>query len=300
MLGLPAQFTPDFMARLEQLRIKTRREYAGMGKGAHLSPRRGTSLEFNDYRPYSLGDDFRYVDWGLYGRTDKLYIKLFKEEEDLLTYIFIDASASMAYPAADRKFEVAVALALALGYLALSSGDRVMIRTLAGQGGETSSPSFVHDRYRIVELARRLSAVKPAGALDFASTLAREMVAIRRAGKVFIISDYLMMMNSVTKGLELFTAANMDVTAVQVLGGGELAGQGLEGDVELVDAESGERLRVAVSARERERYRQTLLRLSREIRAFCFKHGQHYTLYTTNLNFHDYFLHAVSELGLVH
>ncbi len=112
MLGLPAEFTPDFLARLEQLRIKTRREYAGMGKGTHLSPRRGSSLEFSDYRHYSPGDDFRYIDWGLYGRTDKLYIKLFKEEEDLLTYIFLDASASMAYPAGDRKFESAVAMAL--------------------------------------------------------------------------------------------------------------------------------------------------------------------------------------------
>jgi uncharacterized protein (DUF58 family) len=299
MLGLPAEFTPDFMARLEQLRLKTRREYAGMGKGAHLSPRRGTSLEFSDFRSYSVGDDFRYIDWGLYGRTDKLYIKLFKEEEDLVTYIFIDASASMAFPAGDRKFEAAVALALALAYVALSSGDRVMIRVLAGRG-ETSPPTFVKDRFRIVDLARRLAAIRPAGQLDLAPALARELVAIRRAGKVFIISDYLMLINSVTKALSLFGAADMDVTAVQVLGASELNGQGLDGDVELVDAESGEHLRVGLGARERERYRQTLLRLSREIRAFCFKHGQHYTLYTTNLDFHDYFLRAVSDLGLVH
>ena len=94
-------------------------QYAGMGKGAHLSPKRGSSLEFNDYRHYSPGDDFRYIDWGLYGRTDKLYIKLFKEEEDLLTYIFVDASASMGYPAADRKFDSAMLTALALAYVAL-------------------------------------------------------------------------------------------------------------------------------------------------------------------------------------
>src|SRR5271170_4630777 len=119
MLGLPEEFTPDFLARLEHLRIKTRREFEGLGKGAHLSPKRGSSLEFSDFRHYAMGDDFRYIDWGLYGRTDKLYIKLFKEEEDLLTYIFLDASASMAYPAGDRKFESAVATALALAYISL-------------------------------------------------------------------------------------------------------------------------------------------------------------------------------------
>src|SRR5437899_5824552 len=134
MLGLPDAFTPDFLARLEQLRVKTRREYMGAGKGAHMSPRRGSSLEFSDFRHYSDGDDFRYIDWGLYGRTDKLYIKLFKEEEDLLTYIFIDASASMGFPERDRKFESAVATALALAYVALASGDRVMVRVLGGTG----------------------------------------------------------------------------------------------------------------------------------------------------------------------
>jgi len=95
MFGLPDEFTPGFLARLEKLRIRTRQRYAGLGRGMHLSPKRGSSLEFNDYRHYSPGDDFRYIDWGLYGRTDKLYIKLFQEEEDLLTYIFVDASASM-------------------------------------------------------------------------------------------------------------------------------------------------------------------------------------------------------------
>src|SRR5512135_1500669 len=134
MLGLPEEFTPDFLARLEHLRIKTRREFEGLGKGSHLSPRRGSSLEFSDFRHYALGDDFRYIDWGLYGRTDKLYIKLFKEEEDLLTYIFLDASASMGFPGADKKFEKAILTTLALAYVALASGDRVMIRVLGGSG----------------------------------------------------------------------------------------------------------------------------------------------------------------------
>jgi hypothetical protein len=299
MLGLPSEFTPDFLARLEQLRIKTRREYAGMGKGAHLSPKRGSSLEFSDYRHYSPGDDFRYIDWGLYGRTDKLYIKLFKEEEDLLTYIFLDASASMAYPAADRKFESAVAMALSLAYVALASGDRVMIRLLAGDGERLAS-GFVYGRHRIVELARRLNAVRPAGRLDLLPALARELVSIKRAGKVFVISDYLMMLNSITTGLGLFGAAAMDVTAVQILGGLEISGQGIEGNVELVDAETGEHVRVAMGTRSRQQYRETLLRLSREIKTFCFKRGLHYTLYTTDRGFHDFFIRAATELGLVH
>src|SRR5579871_6618823 len=206
MLGLPEEFTPDFLARLEHLRIKTRREFEGLGKGAHLSPRRGSSLEFSDFRHYALGDDFRFIDWGLYGRTDKLYVKLFKEEEDLLTYIFIDASASMGFPAADKKFERAIATALAIAYVALASGDRVMIRVLAGEG-HGPPPSFVVGRHRIVELAQRLESMKPSGHTDLAADMARYLVGLRRAGKVFVISDFLMLPNVVTRGLGLFSAA---------------------------------------------------------------------------------------------
>jgi len=299
MLGLPEEFTPEFLARLEHLRIKTRREFEGLGKGAHLSPRRGSSLEFSDYRHYALGDDFRFIDWGLYGRTDKLYVKLFKEEEDLLTYIFLDASASMGLPPNDRKFAMAVATALAFAYVALSQGDRVMVRVLAGED-RAAPPGFLYGRHRIVELAQRLRAIHPAGELDLAPALARELVSIRRAGKVFIISDYLMMINSVTRGLGLFTAANMDVTAVQILGHSELAGAGLAGDIELVDAESGERVMASIGNREREQYRQTLVRLSREIKTFCLRRGLHYTLYTTDVNFHDFFLRASADFGLRH
>lgn len=299
MLGLPEEFTPEFLARLEHLRIKTRREYAGLGKGSHLSPRRGSSLEFSDFRHYTVGDDFRYIDWGLYGRSDKLYIKLFKEEEDLLTYIFLDASGSMGFPERDRKFEAAVATALAIAYVALASGDRVMIRVLGGKGPMTA-PAFVMGRHRIVELARHLAAIKPAGQVDFAPALAREMISIRRAGKVFIISDFLGMLNSAERALGLFTAANMDVSAVQILGATELDGQGLQGDVEVVDAESGERVRVSIGQRERERYRQTLMRMAREIRDFCFRGGLRYALHTTDHGFHDFFLRAATSLGLVH
>jgi uncharacterized protein (DUF58 family) len=297
MLGLPEEFTPDFLARLEQLRIKTRREYEGLGKGSHLSPRRGSSLEFSDFRHYSLGDDFRYIDWGLFGRTDKLYIKLFKEEEDLLTYIFLDASASMGLPQTDRKFQMAVATALAFAYVALAQGDRVMVRVLAGDG-KVSTPGFVYGRHRIVELGQRLGSIRPSGQLDLASALARELVSIRRAGKVFVISDYLMMIDSVTRGLGLFTAADMDVTAVQILGGSEISGAGLGGDVELVDAENGERVMVSIGSREREHYSRTLHRLAREIKTFCLRHGLHYTLYTTDRNFHDFFLRAIADFGL--
>jgi hypothetical protein len=109
-----------------------------------------------------------------------------------------------------------------------------------------------------------------------------------------------MLLNSVTRGLGLFTAATMDVTAVQILGGREIRGQGLEGDVEVVDSETGEHLRVAIGARERDQYRQTMERLTREIKQFCLKRGMHYALHTTDQDFQGFFVRAVADLGLAH
>jgi hypothetical protein len=85
---------------------------------------------------------------------------------------------------------------------------------------------------------------------------------------------------------------------VQILGGSEKSGAGLTGDVELVDAESGERVMASIGNREREQYAKTMARLAREIRTFCLRHGLHYTLYTTDLSFHDFFLRASADFGL--
>jgi hypothetical protein len=92
----------------------------------------------------------------------------------------------------------------------------------------------------------------------------------------------------------------MDLTAVQILGGQELKGHGLDGDVEVIDSESGERVRVAIGVREREQYQETMMRLTREIRSFCLKRGLHYSLYVTDREFQSFFLRAVAELGLAH
>ncbi len=111
---LPEPFTPKFLTQLETLRLRTRKEFLGSHTGSYSSPRRGTSLEFADYRRYTPGDDLRYLDWGIYARTDRLYVKVFREEVDLFAYVFIDASASMAFPSREQKFLPATHVGLAL------------------------------------------------------------------------------------------------------------------------------------------------------------------------------------------
>ena len=87
----------DFLTQLERLTLLSRRSFRGRVKGERRSPRKGISVEFSDYRPYGVGDDLRYVDWNIYARLDRLYLKLFVDEEDLCLHLLVDASASMGF-----------------------------------------------------------------------------------------------------------------------------------------------------------------------------------------------------------
>jgi len=114
----------DFLSQLERLSLLSRRSFRGRVKGERRSPRKGISVEFSDFRPYGVGDDLRYVDWNVYARLDRLYLKLFVDEEDLCLHLLVDASASMGFgnPA---KLDHAARLAAALGFIGLVGLERV-------------------------------------------------------------------------------------------------------------------------------------------------------------------------------
>src|SRR5713226_2112713 len=123
---MPALLTPDLLRRLEQFQLLAARRAKSSAKGERCSRARGQSVEFADYRAYSHGDDFRYLDWNLYGRLEKLFVKLYEEERELPVRIFLDASESMTF-GEPRKFDFARQVAAAIGYVALCGFDRVSV-----------------------------------------------------------------------------------------------------------------------------------------------------------------------------
>src|SRR6187401_95405 len=129
---------PSFMARLDQLDLMSRKMLAGKMKGERRSKRRGQSVEFADYRNYTVGDDLRFIDWNTYARLDKLFLKLFLEEEDLHFYTLIDASLSMNF-GDPSKLQYAKQLAAALGFIGLIRADRIRIETI-GQPAKERGP----------------------------------------------------------------------------------------------------------------------------------------------------------------
>src|SRR5262245_10077856 len=232
---LPNPFTPAFLTQLETLRLRTRKEFLGSHTGSYASPRRGTSLEFADYRRYAPGDDLRYLDWGIYARSDRLYVKLFREEVDLFAYVFIDASASMGFPSREVKFMPAAHVALALCYVILANHDHVKLHLL--QEPSRASP-FLRGRRRMSDCVEFTAAAMPGGVLDLPTSLGDHLQRLRRPGKAILISDFLMPIPAYQTGLNLLRSFNLDIAAIQVLSREEVDPSFPTGRLALVDSES--------------------------------------------------------------
>jgi len=293
---LPEPFTANFLTRLETLRLRTRKEFLGGQSGSYSSPRRGTSLEFADYRRYAPGDDLRYLDWGIYARTDRLYIKVFREEVDLFAYMFIDASASMAFPSRAEKFLPASHVSLALAYVILANHDHVKLHLLQGAAGRASQ--FYRGRRRMADCLNFATSVTPAGALDLAPSLGEHLKKLRRPGKAILISDFLMPAANYQQGLNVLRAFNLDIAVIQVLSRQEVDPDFPNGSLALVDSETQEEIRYRWNGDVRRNYQSKLAHHNLEIRSFCHQSGIHYSLYVTDRDLGDFVFATLPAIGL--
>jgi uncharacterized protein (DUF58 family) len=294
---LPAPFTPEFLSRLECLRLRTRKEVLGSRPGSYSSPRRGTSLEFADYRRYSPGDDIRYVDWGILARSDHLYVKLFREEVDLFVYLFIDASGSMAFPSVQGKFSPTCHVALALAYVVLANHDHVKFHLLREASVPSASP-FYRGRHRIVDCVDFVSSISPSGPLDLSPALGEHLRKIRRPGKAILLSDFLMPATSYQQGLNALRAFNLDISVIQVLGRQEIEPPFPRGGLELVDSESHAEMRLQWTGNLLRQYQEKLEHHNRALRSFCHQVGIHYSLFLSDQELSEFVLETLPAIGL--
>jgi len=295
---LPALFTAQYLARLETLRVRTRRKFLGGRSGGHLSPRRGAGLEFADYRPYTPGDDPRYIDWKLYSRTDRPYVKLFQEEEELYTYLFVDFSASMAYPAGDGKDNVARDLALSLAYVVLANEDAVQLHALSEATTKRSTP-FFRGRQRLLDLSMFLRNQEAQGRVNPPIALARQLQTVHRPGKAIWISDFLAPLEAAQAGLRLLQSADFDLAVIQVLGAEELDPPLGPGGLRLVDSESRETAVVRFDAQAKQEYLRRLDLHNRTLRSYCHKTSVHFAQFITNQDLQRFVLRELPALGLL-
>ena len=257
-------FSAEFLAQLERLSLLSRRAFRGSVKGERRSPRRGHSVEFADYRAYGVGDDLRYVDWNIYGRLDRLHVKLFVDEEDLCLHLLVDASASMGF-GEPSKLRCATRLAAALGFVGLVSHERVGVGVLRERAAEGWSPA--RGRSHVVALMAFLDAVKPAGRTSLNEALGAWATRAREPGLAVVVSD-LLDPGGYESGVRALLERRFDVHLVHVLDPEEM-NPTLAGDLRLLDAESGELRDLTVDAEALREYRARLYEFLERVEGFC-------------------------------
>ncbi len=211
-------FDPRVLARLKGLALRARRIVEGYMTGLHRSPYHGFSIEFAEHREYTPGDDLRYLDWKVFGRTDKFYLKQFEEETNLVCYLLLDSSESMSYQSPESpwtKLEYAQTMAAALAYLVLAQQDSVglvtfdeVVRNMVRPGGHPS---------HFKEIVHGLEQIRPEGKTHMAGLLHELAERFHRRGLVVVLSDFFDDADSLLRALAHFRHRRHDVILIQVL-----------------------------------------------------------------------------------
>ncbi|MEX1223754.1 MAG: DUF58 domain-containing protein [Pirellulales bacterium] len=286
--------TPQLLTQLERLELVSRKIYRGQMKGERRSPRKGQSVEFADFRNYVAGDDLRFIDWNCYARLDKLFLKLFLEEEDLHFYALIDASRSMGF-GDPTKLDYAKQLAAALGFVGLARADRVRIETL-GQSSSTRSPVF-RGRRSLWRMQQYLEGIEPSEQPPLAEGVRN--FCLRNSGKgiLVLISD-MMHKEGYESALRYLVSQQMDVYVVQVLSREEIEPE-LQGDLRLVDCEDGDVAEITASAPLLARYHDTLNAFVGGVRDFCTRRGMSHVLAANDVPVDRMVANYLRKQGLV-
>ena len=276
-----ALLTPELLRRLEQFQLLAARRSKSSAKGERRSKARGQSVEFADFRNYVAGDDFRYLDWNLYGRLDKLFLKLYEEERELLVRIFLDASESMTF-GAPPKFDFARQVAAAVGYVALCGFDRVTVHifpqpdpaasnvdaaALSAEMAARGGLRAVRGRKSSLEFFQNLSKVTARGAADLNEGLRHGALSSRQTGVAVVLSDFLDPAGY-EAGLNALIGRGFQVNAIQILAPEEL-NPGTYGDLRLVDCETGVMQEVTFGKYRLKAYQQTVQNFCQRLREFC-------------------------------
>ncbi len=285
---------PEFMNRLERLDIVSRKIFAGRMKGERRSKRKGQSVEFADYRNYVVGDDLRFLDWNIYGRLERLFIKLFFEEEDLHVSVLLDASNSMDF-GRPAKSLYARRVAAALAYIGLVNYNRVTVSAF----GERFGPELVgvRGRHQISKILNHLVSLEPGGAGSLAAACRQFAIRHPQRGVVLLLSDF-MDKGGYEEGLRYLVGRHYDLYAVQLLSPQEIDPD-LVGDLRLRDVEDDDIAEITVSRALLNRYKQNLNAYCGQLNEFCTRRGVTYLLTSTAVPFDQLVLTYLRRRGLL-
>lgn len=294
--------------KLDPLMLIANRVRGGIIKGERRSSKRGTSIEFADYRNYTQGDDLRRLDWNVYARTDRPYIKVLEDEEDLTVHVLIDNSASMDFPNPKfappdltpapitmNKFVYAKKLASALGYIALNTNDRLTMTALNPIGEAFLPP--IRGRAQTIRLLRFTASLCADSTTNLNAALRAYALRAGRAGLCFIISD-MFSPEGYLDGLNVLLGKGHEVVVIHVLSPEELDPP-ITGDLRLVDVETGATQEVTLDSTLRAAYLRRLEAWRADLRAECTKRGVHYLFISTDTTLERVLLYDMRRMNIL-
>jgi len=293
-------FDESFLRKLERLAILSRQVKRGQQQGERRSPKRGQSVEFADFRPYTVGDDFRRIDWNAYARLEKLFIKLFIEEEDLLVHMLLDTSSSMNW-GEPNKFWYTLRAAAALGFVVLAGLERLTVTALGRASSQAASDPGLYfpphrGKQQAMALFSFLQALTTNGRTDLAPRLRAYAAHITQPGPLLLFSDLLD--PGWADGLQALAARGFEVTILHILAPDE-ANPDLDGDLKLRDCETSTELEITADDDLLYRYRQGLQAWQEELHRFCGARSMHYVPLETSLPFEELLFNLLQQQGVL-
>jgi len=291
-------FEPGFVRVLESLTLAGRRVPAGRAAGQWRSRSSGSSVEISDYRTYAPGDEFRRIDWNAYARLERLFVRLYRAEEDLSLAVVLDASASMAWGSKPSKGRLAAQLAGALAFIAVQSGDRVEVVACREAGVVQRLPAM-RGEAAVLSAWRQLERLEFSGATDLNAALAASARYLRGAGLTVIVSD-LFSPSGYQQGIDALLARRQDVLLVHVLAPDELQPPAdLLGEWRLLDSEPLAPLEATITPGVLRAYRRLLEGFRREAADFCRRRGLAYIQMRSDVNLQDLMLRTFRSAGIL-
>jgi len=288
-----ALLSPELMRQLDQLAVVSRRVRAGSMQGERRSPRHGQSVEFADYRPYVPGDDFRQVDWNAYARMERFFLKLFVNEEDTTVHLLVAASRSMRW-GDPPKLDFACRLAAAIGYIALANLEWVAVSPFSTTLTSQSRP--LRGRSAAAHFLSVLERITAEGRTDLATAVCRYVAAVRRPGPLLILSD--LYDPNWSAALRTALAARYDLSVIHILSPEEIRPD-LEGDLRLIDDETGEAVEISAEGDTLARYQAELTRWQAEVEAWCRRRGVVYVAASSDLPLASFVVGTLGRHGVV-
>jgi uncharacterized protein (DUF58 family) len=287
-------FGDDFQRKLDYLAVVSRKVFNGRMRAERRTKKSGSGIEFADHRDYQPGDDFRYLDWNVYQRFERLLLRLYEEEEDLSIYLIIDASGSMSF-GDGQKLRYAKKVCAALAYVGLANLDRVSIVSTSDRVMERMPQT--RGKARIFKVFRFLRELDPAGVTDLEDALKGFVAQNKRRGLAVLISD-LYDPQGFERGINVLRYNKFEPFVVHVNDPAE-AHPKLNGDVLLYDCETGDEREVTVTAKVLEKFAAVHKEYMKEIEAFCATHQVSYISADVKVPFDELILRVFRRGGFL-